>query len=111
MELFGGHRRAVRDEVLVKELESQLVSVRNVQIVTEGITMGTLILKSVWLAVAPSMRAASMQRRPGMDCKAGDVNDHHVADLLPAHQDDQAPEAVALRSTTSSDCRRRTAGR
>ena len=26
--------------------------------------------------------------------QAGNVNDHHVADLLPGHQDDQAPEAV-----------------
>src|SRR5699024_4765554 len=28
--------------------------------------------------------------------EAGHINDHHVADLLPAHQDDQADEAVAL---------------
>ena len=28
--------------------------------------------------------------------QAGHIDDHHVADLLPAHQDDQADEAVAL---------------
>ena len=30
----------------------------------------------------------------GHRLESGDVDDHHVADLLPAHQDDQAPEAV-----------------
>ena len=25
---------------------------------------------------------------------SGNVNDHHIADLLPAHQDNQSPEAV-----------------
>ena len=29
----------------------------------------------------------------GNSLQAGDVDDHHVADLLPAHQDDQTPEA------------------
>ena len=39
------------------------------------------------------MRAASI-RSVGTFCKPGNVDDHHVADLLPAHQDDEAPEAV-----------------
>ena len=58
---------AVRDRFWSNSLK-ELVSVRNVQIVTLGMTMGILILKRVWLEVAPSMRAASM-RSVGTFCK------------------------------------------
>ena len=46
----------------------ELVSVRKVQMVMEGMTIGILILNSVCSGVAPSMDAASI-RSSGMLCR------------------------------------------
>ena len=41
-----------------------------------------------------AVHGRGLQHIGGQGLQAGDVDDHHVADLLPAHQDDQAPEPV-----------------
>ena len=58
-----------------------------------GITMGILILNRICLAFAPSiLRGFDQIQRHVL--QASNVDDHHVTDLLPAHQNDKAQEAV-----------------
>ena len=46
------------------------------------------------LAAAGTVNFSGLQHVSGDGLKPGNVNDHHVADLLPGHQNDQTPEAV-----------------
>src|SRR5699024_7063173 len=48
------------------------------------------------LAAGGAVDLGGLDQVAGDALEAGHVNDHHVADLLPTHQDDQADEAVAL---------------
>ena len=57
----------VKERFWSKSLK-ELVSVRNVQIVTDGMTIGSFTLKSVCMLVAPSIDAASI-RSPGTFCR------------------------------------------
>ncbi len=57
----------------------------------EGMTMGMLIFRQ-----APrvgTVDLGGLDQVAGNALQAGDVDDHHVTDLLPAHQDDQPDEA------------------
>ena len=47
------------------------------------------------LAAAGAVDLSRLQHISGYGLKSGNVNDHHVADLLPGHQNDQTPEAVS----------------
>ena len=65
--------------------------------VMEGITLGMVTLNRVCeqgLPAGGAVDAGGLQHLAGNVLKSGDVDDHHIADLLPAHEDDQAPEAV-----------------
>ena len=66
MDCFAGSP-AVSERFWSNSLK-EFVSVRKVQIVTLGMTIGILILNKIWLLVAPSMRAAST-RSTGTFCK------------------------------------------
>ena len=48
------------------------------------------------LRAACAVHGSRFEHVGGQRLHAGDVDDHHVADLLPTDQDDQAPEAVLL---------------
>ena len=46
------------------------------------------------LGLGGAVDAGGLQHVLGHRLEPGDVDNHHVADLLPAHEDDEAPEAV-----------------
>ncbi len=70
-----------------------LVRDRNVQMVIDGMMFGIVMFQSVFQLDAPSIFGGLQHIL--RDClQACDINDHHIAYLLPAHEDDQSPEAV-----------------
>ena len=70
----------------------ELVSVRKVHIVMDGMTFGIVTFHSVCHELAPSMRAASEDiLRHGLE--TCNVDYHHVAYLLPRHRYLRSPRS------------------
>ena len=87
-----GRFAAGQREVLVKELER--VGQRQERTDRDGRHDHRQFDLEERLRAGRAVDGGGFQQIAGHVLQARDVDDHHIADLLPAHQDDEAPEAV-----------------